>query len=219
MTLSEENYLKAVYHLEKHYKKGVPTNALAEEMQTKAPSATDMVKRLARKKLLNYEPYQGSTLTRSGELHALKVIRKHRLWEYFLVEKLAFSWDEVHEIAEQLEHIQSEKLTDRLDEFLGSPTVDPHGDPIPDKQGCFAPVKKTLLSNCQPGGEGVFAGVVDSSKQFLQYLDKQHIALGDCIKIVSKETFDDSFVIVVEGVEKTISRKIAVNMYLKLEKV
>lgn len=217
MTLSEENYLKAIFHLEKQHKEGVPTNALSEEMQTKASSVTDMVKRLAEKDLLFYKPYQGVRLTDAGRKHALKVIRKHRLWEYFLVEKLDFNWDEVHDIAEQLEHIKSEELTDKLDEFLGFPKVDPHGDPIPDREGNITSVfNKVLLIDCKPGTKGTFVGVGDSSKTFLQYLDKNKIALGDTIEIISREKFDGSFALKVNGNPVSVSRKTAVNMFLDM---
>lgn len=217
MTLSEENYLKAVFHLEDAYQEGVPTNALSEEMKTKASSATDMVKRLSDKGLLYYKPYRGALLTEKGNKHALKVIRKHRLWEYFLVEKLAFNWDEVHEVAEQLEHIKSEKLTDELDKFLGFPKVDPHGDLIPDKRGNFKAINKVILSSCQPGDKGRFVGVDDSSKAFLQYLDKQQISLDTVIEIIHREEFDDSFVIKVKGEKKTVSHKTAKNLFLHLD--
>lgn len=218
MTLSEENYLKAVFHLEKKkaYKKGVPTNALSDKMKTKASSVTDMVKRLSEKKMVYYKPYQGVTLTDKGKAHALKVIRKHRLWEYFLVEKLNFPWDEVHDLAEQLEHIKSEKLTDKLDEFLGHPKVDPHGDLIPDKDGAFAKIEKIVLSKCKPGDKGVLISVHDTSKLFLQYLDKHKIALNNTIEIIDREEFDDSFIIKVNGKPQTISEKIAMNLYLNL---
>lgn len=216
MTLSEENYLKAVYHLEKKHEKGVPTNALAKDMATKASSVTDMVKRLSEKKFLEHIPYQGAKLTKKGRLTALRVIRKHRLWEYFLVEKLDFPWDEVHEIAEQLEHIKSEKLTDKLEEFLGFPEVDPHGDLIPDKNGKFAKIEKTLVSDCKPGDKGIFVSVNDSSKTFLQYLDKQEIALGDTIKVLGKEDFDQSVELKINSKETTVSKKTANNLYVNL---
>lgn len=216
MTLSEENYLKAVFHLEKQYKDGVPTNALSEEMKTKASSATDMVKRLSEKGLLAYKPYQGVTLSKEGKVHALKVVRKHRLWEYFLVEKLDFSWDEVHDIAEQLEHIQSEKLTDKLEEFLDFPKADPHGDLIPDKNGNFATVEKVLLSECKPGNKGTFVGVRDSSKTFLQYLDKQKIALGDTVEVLSTEEFDQSVEVEINSKQTTVSKKTATNLFINL---
>ncbi len=215
-TLSEENYLKAIFHLEKEYTAGVPTNAVAEEMLTKASSSTDMIKRLSGKGFLQYVPYQGARLTSRGREYAINIIRKHRLWEYFLVEKLEFSWDEVHEIADQLEHIKSAKLTNRLDAYLGYPKVDPHGDVIPDQHGNFDVVDQVLLSECRPGDTGVFVGVEDSSKAFLQYLDTRQISRGDKIKMKSREEFDGSCVILVGGKEKHLSNKIADNMYLKL---
>lgn len=217
MTLSEENYLKAVFHLEKIHTEGVPTNALAEEMETKASSATDMVKRLSDKNLLHYKPYQGVLLTDEGKSHAVQVIRKHRLWEYFLAEKLGFTWDEVHEIAEQLEHIKSEKLTDRLDKFLEFPKVDPHGDAIPNKDGKFPKIKKTLLANCRPGNKGIFVGVKDSSPEFLQYLDKQKISIGHAVKVLDKEIYDHSFIVELNGKEKTLSEKTARNIFLNID--
>lgn len=216
MTFSEENYLKAIFHLEKQYAEGVPTNALAERMNTKASSATDMIKRLAEKDLLIYKPYQGVKLTKVGEKHALKVIRKHRLWEYFLVEKLNFNWDEVHEVAEQLEHIKSEKLTDKLDEFLNYPKTDPHGDLIPDKDGNFPVLEKMLLSKCEEGQRGKFVGVRDSSKDFLRYLDKQEISIGTFIEIIDREDFDQSVLAKIGQKKIRMSHKIASNLYIKL---
>ncbi len=217
MTLAEENYLKTIYHLEKQHKDGVPTNALSQKMSTQASSVTDMVKRLADKALLAYQPYQGVTLTKTGKKHALKVIRKHRLWEFFLVEKLHFSWDEVHELAEQLEHIQSEKLTNRLDAFLNFPKTDPHGDPIPDREGNFPTSDKVLLTNCAVGDCGDFVGVNDSSKAFLQHLDKQGIALGDPIEIIDKEDFDESMKIKIGTQQIHISEKTAANIFVNLK--
>lgn len=215
MTLAEENYLKAIYHLENQSLNGVSTNALAEEMQTKPSSATDMIKKLAEKNMIAYVPYQGVNLSEDGKAYAIKVVRKHRLWEVFLVEKLNFSWDEVHEVAEQLEHIKSEKLTDKLDEFLDFPKIDPHGDPIPDKHGNFAKISKMLLSECAMGDEGIFVGVKDSSAAFLQYLDKQQISLGITIKILHKEDFDQSLEIAINSNNLNISQKTATNMYIK----
>ncbi|MCF4100762.1 metal-dependent transcriptional regulator [Gillisia sp. M10.2A] len=216
ITFSEENYLKAIFHLEKLHVKGVPTNAVAESMDTKASSSTDMIKRLSEKKLCVYKKYQGVKLSALGRSHAVNVIRKHRLWECFLVEKLDFSWDEVHEIAEQLEHIESEKLIDKLDEFLGYPKTDPHGDPIPDEQGNFSKIDKVLLLECGVDESGVFVGVRDSSPAFLQYLDKNNISLGVKIKVLHKEEFDQSVQIEVEGNEVTVSSKTASNIFIKL---
>ncbi|WP_121667236.1 metal-dependent transcriptional regulator [Mesonia aquimarina] len=215
MTLSEENYLKAVYHLESTFPEGVPTNAIAEEMKTKPSSATDMIKRLAEKDLLAYKPYQGAKLNPTGRNHAIKVIRKHRLWESFLVEKLNFSWDEVHEIAEQLEHIKSDKLIRELDNFLGNPKTDPHGDPIPDEDGNIEIIQKRVLSELEKGDEGICVGVNDSSSAFLQYLDKNEISLGKKIEILEKEEFDNSLVIKVNGKSMSISNLAANNLYIK----
>ena len=218
MTLSEENYLKAVFHLEKTFGKGVPTNAVAEEMRTKPSSATDMIKRLAGKKLIVYKKYQGAKLSEAGKKHAIKVVRKHRLWESFLVEKLGFSWDEVHEIAEQLEHIKSEKLIRELDKFLGYPKTDPHGDPIPDEKGNIKAIEKMPLAKLEKGDKGVCIGVDDSSPVFLQYLDKNGIALGKEVKVVHREDFDGSMIIQMNKEEITISKLAAENLYIQKHK-
>lgn len=216
MTFSEENYLKTIYHLTSNSDAGVSTNAIAEMMETKASSVTDMLKKLAEKDFVNYKKYQGVTLTDNGKLEAKMIVRKHRLWEVFLVEKLDFSWDEVHEIAEQLEHIKSEKLINKLDNFLGNPTEDPHGDPIPDAQGRIIAIEKQLLSELAQNQKGICVGVKDTSSAFLKYLDKQEIALGSSIEFLSKESFDLSLKIKVDTKELTISNKIASNLYVKL---
>lgn len=215
MTFSEENYLKTIYHLTTILDSEVSTNAIAEKMETKASSVTDMLKKLADKNLVHYKKYQGVSLTKSGKLSAKMIVRKHRLWEVFLVEKLAFSWDEVHDIAEQLEHIKSEKLIAKLDDFLGNPTEDPHGDPIPNADGQIVSVEKQLLSELQVGQYGICVGVKDTSSEFLKYLDKQEIALGSKIEILSKEIFDLSLKIKVNITELTISNKIASNLFIK----
>ena len=217
MTLSEENYLKTIFHLITATKSDVSTNAIAEKMETKASSVTDMLKKLAEKELVHYKKYQGVTLTEKGNLSAKMIVRKHRLWEVFLVEKLQFNWDEVHEIAEELEHIKSETLINRLDAFLGNPTEDPHGDPIPDANGKITKIEKLLLSDFKVNEIGICVGVKDTSPQFLQYLDKQKIALGSQIKIISKEDFDQSTTIEIENKILVISNKVAVNLYLKKE--
>lgn len=214
MTFAEENYLKAIFHLENQSTNGVSTNALAEEMQTKASSATDMIKKLAEKDLLSYVPYQGVTLSKTGRASAIKVVRKHRLWEVFLLEKLNFSWDEVHDVAEQLEHIKSEKLTNKLDEFLEYPKVDPHGDPIPDREGNFEKVDKTSLADAQVGIPYVCVGVDDSSSNFLQYLDGNQISLGTIITILHRESFDNSVKIAFNKDELVVSENVAKNLFL-----
>lgn len=214
MTLSEENYIKAIYHLSKD-SKGVSTNAIAEAMDTKASSATDMIKKLAEKELVKYKKYQGVKLTETGRLTATSIIRKHRLWEVFLVEKLNFTWDEVHDVAEQLEHIKSDKLVDELDTFLGNPTIDPHGDPIPDRFGNFEAAKKVLLNTLQPGEQGICVGVKNSSKEFLQYLDKINIELGITIAVTEKEPFDGSVTASYNNQQNTLSALTAANLYVK----
>jgi DtxR family Mn-dependent transcriptional regulator len=216
MTFSEENYLKTIYHLTIISDSEISTNAIAEKMETKASSVTDMLKKLAEKDLVNYKKYQGVSLTEKGKLSAKMIVRKHRLWEVFLVEKLDFSWDEVHDIAEQLEHIKSEKLINKLDDFLGNPTEDPHGDPIPDVNGRIIKIEKQLLSELSENQIGICVGVKDTSSEFLKYLDKQGIALGSKIEIIAKESFDLSLKIKVDNKDLTISNKIASNLFVKL---
>ena len=216
MTFSEENYLKTIYHLTTISESEVSTNAIAEMMETKASSVTDMLKKLAEKDLVNYKKYQGVSLTEKGKLTAKMIVRKHRLWEVFLVDKLDFSWDEVHDIAEQLEHIKSEQLINRLDDFLGNPTEDPHGDPIPDANGQIIKTEKQLLSELSENQNGICVGVKDTSSEFLKYLDKQGISLGSKIEIVGKESFDLSLKIKLNDRELTISNKIASNLFVKV---
>ena len=212
---SEENYLKTIFHLSLHSEKGVSTNAIAKKMDSKASSVTDMVKKLADKGLLIYQKYQGVVLTEHGTSTATEIVRKHRLWEVFLVEKLNFQWDEVHDVAEQLEHIKSPKLIDEIDALLGFPKCDPHGDPIPDKEGNIFQPKKDLLASLEINESGICVGVNDSSTHFLQFLDKQEIALGNEITVLDKEEFDNSMVIRVDSKTTTISNKIANNLYIQ----
>ncbi len=213
MTFSEDNYLKTIFHLFNEQEEEVNTNAIADVMNTKASSVTDMLKKLADKKLINYVKYQGVTLTPLGRKKAISIVRKHRLWEVFLVEKLNFSWDEVHEIAEELEHIESEKLIERLDAFLGFPETDPHGDPIPNKEGVYEKTIKTLLSEFEENEKGICVAVKNTSKDFLLYLNKVSIALGDEITVLSKEKFDNSMNILVKGKEVTLSATVCRNIY------
>ncbi|WP_396181704.1 metal-dependent transcriptional regulator [Flavobacterium sp.] len=215
MTISEENYLKVIYHLSHLSPKGVNTNAIAAMIETKASSVTDMLKKLSEKDWINYQKYQGVSLTDKGKLNAKIIIRKHRLWEVFLVEKLGFAWDEVHEVAEELEHIKSEKLINQLDHFLNFPSFDPHGDPIPNAKGELPNINKQLLSEIEAGKTITCVGVKDSSVDFLQYLNKQHISLGTKIKIIDIEFFDRTFKIEVNNAVLVISDKIANNLYVK----
>jgi DtxR family Mn-dependent transcriptional regulator len=175
-----------------------------------------MLKKLADKELIVYKKYQGVLLTEKGKLSAKMIVRKHRLWEVFLVDKLQFSWDEVHDIAEQLEHIKSEKLINKLDDFLDNPTEDPHGDPIPDVNGKIIKIEKLLLSELKENQTGICVGVKDSSAEFLKYLDKNKIALGVSIKVNSIEEFDLSLNVNVNGNDLLITHKIAGNIFVKV---
>ena len=188
---TEENYIKAIYHLSIG-KETVATNAIAEAMDTTAASVTDMLRKLNDKQIIDYTKYKGVSLTKDGEIIATQLVRKHRLWEVFLNEKLGFAWDKVHDIAEQLEHIRSEELTERLDNFLGKPKFDPHGDPIPDAKGRIHSHNYKLLSEIKEGDDVVVMGVKDSSAKFLHYLDSQKIALGSKVRIEQKVDFDNS---------------------------
>lgn len=212
-SLTEENYLKAIYKLIEQNNEAISTNAIAEKMSTKAASVTDMLKKLSDKKLINYQKYQGVTLSSKGEKVALNVIRKHRLWEMFLLEKLDFKWDEVHDVAEQLEHINSEKLIAQIDKFLNYPKFDPHGDPIPDANGKIQQQKSKSLANYKKNDALIMTGVVDHSTAFLQYLDKSGLALGNEIKIKEVIEFDRSLQIIIN--KKTaifISNDVAKNI-------
>ena len=215
MTRSEENYIKTIFHLGRKGTQEVATNAIAELMETKPSSVTDMIKKLSEKDLVNYKRYQGVSLTTLGTKTALGIIRKHRLWEVFLVEKLDFSWDEVHDVAEQLEHIKSDKLIDSLDRLLAFPKFDPHGDPIPDKNGGFKERDRDLLSDVPINTVGVCVGVKDSSATFLKFLDKNGIALGNQIRVMEREEFDGSLNIEIDGRNMQISNVIASNLYIK----
>ncbi|MGB5942694.1 MAG: metal-dependent transcriptional regulator [Leeuwenhoekiella sp.] len=215
MTLSEENYLKSIYTLQKESPKGVSTTVLSQYLQSKPASTTEMIKKLHEKDWVAYQPYQGVTLNDTGENLALKVIRKHRLWETFLSEKLNFTWDEIHDVAEQLEHIHSEKLVRELDRFLGFPKHDPHGDPIPDESGKMPKMDKQRLSKLEAGEKGICIGVNDTSSSFLQFLDKQKINLGSEIEILSIENFDLSMTVIVDGQEMLLSKIATENIYVR----
>jgi len=212
---AEENYLKAIYALEEKLQKNISTNILANKTQTKASSVTDMLKKLAVKQLVIYKKHQGVKLTKTGKEVALKVVRKHRLWEYFLVNKLNYRWDEVHDIAEQLEHIKSETLIDRLEKFLKSPKFDPHGDPIPDKDGKIMLIKTVNLLDLKVGQKGILDNLKDSSDEFLKYLNKKNLALRDRIKVIDIEPFDNSIHIETKTHQLVISKKVAGNLNIK----
>ncbi|GAL86809.1 Mn-dependent transcriptional regulator [Sporocytophaga myxococcoides] len=215
LSYTEENYLKAIYHLSEDGKFDVSTNAISDALNTKPASVSDMLKKLSQKEVINYIKYQGVSLTPSGLKIALQIIRKHRLWEVFLVEKLNFNWDEVHEIAEQLEHIQSNLLIERLDEFLGFPPFDPHGDPIPNGRGEMKAKKHTPLSETDLHNQGKVIGLKETSPLFLQYLDKAGIYIGAKIKVMDKIEFDGSLEILIDN-KKTIlvSNEVAKNILI-----
>ena len=216
---TEENYIKVIYTLAKKTGRGASTNEIAEKLNTKASSVTDMLKKLSEKKIVNYKKYQGTTLTKTGETLALNIIRKHRLWEVFLVDKLNFKWDEVHELAEQLEHIQSKELTKRLDDFLGNPKYDPHGDPIPDIHGKMSQYEqKKYLSELSAKSSGIIIGVVDSSPELLRYLEHQKLTLGTSLEVLEVFEYDRSM-LVKAGKEKelTLSHQICKNIWVKYD--
>lgn len=213
---TEENYLKAIYHLHHEKNASVSTNSISESLQTRAASVTDMLKKLAEKGLINYAKYQGVTLTEPGKQKAIEIIRKHRLWEVFLVEKLNFKWDEVHDLAEELEHINSEILINKLDEYLDFPKNDPHGDPIPDKNGILKSQEVLPIHKLHIGDEGIISGVKEHSKAFLQYLEKTGLTLGETIKILDKVDFDGSIIINIHEKEQNISREVAKNLLIAL---
>ncbi len=191
-TFTEENYLKAIFKLSNESETVVSTNALASKLGTSAASVSDMLRKLSDKKLISYKKYQGVTLTTKGTSVAVQIVRRHRLWEMFLVEKLNFKWDEVHDIAEELEHIKSEKLIAHLDEFLGFPEADPHGDPIPDQNGKFGKLKTKQLTSADQGSKVKMCGVIDHTPSFLQYLDSLGIAIGDTIQVQEISDYDNS---------------------------
>ncbi len=217
-SFTEENYLKAIYHLSAENSQQVNTNQIASVLNTKPASVTDMVKKLSGKNLIYYQRYQGVVLTEEGKTIALKIIRKHRLWEYFLVEKLAFGWDEVHEMAEQLEHIQSAKLINRLDEFLGFPANDPHGDPIPDQNGQTKSCLAKPVAALAFGDTGTISGVKEHSTLFLQYLEKMGLRIGKKICVEEIIAFDETVVISIENGQKiNISKEAAKNILIQHE--
>ena len=215
LSQTEENYIKAIYSIGLHTGKSVSTNNISQELETKASSVTDMIQKLSDKKLVAYKKYKGSNLTSKGKNIAIKIVRKHRLWEVFLVNKLDYKWDEVHDLAEQLEHIKSNSLIDKLENFLEFPAHDPHGDPIPDKNGNITHHKDNMLSSIPIGKLCTVIGVKDSSKAFLNYLDNSNIKLGSTLKVISKEEFDNSIIIEMNKTSISISNQISKNLFVK----
>lgn len=215
-SFTEENYLKTIYHLSSTQNGNVQTNSIAERMQTKAASVTDMIKKLADKELVSYKKYQGVQLTETGRAAAVNIVRKHRLWEVFLVEKLNFKWDEVHDIAEELEHINSSALIERLDEFLAFPKNDPHGDPIPDKNGKFDSITFVKLTKLKKGERGMIIGVSDHSSPFLKHLEKSGLTLGKQLEILDVIEFDGSVELAIQSKKINVSREVAKHILIKI---
>ena len=212
---SEENYLKTIYHLQTR-DDNVSTNELAEKLNARPASITDMMKKLKNRRLVNYQRYQGFRLTPEGKKIALGIIRRHRLWEYFLSEKLKFSWDEVHEVAEQLEHVSSKKLIDKLDEFLEFPKFDPHGDPIPDTNGKMEAGRQVCLTELPVNKTARISHITDQSASLLEHLQQQHITIGASVIVKKKFSFDDSLEIKLDSKHVlTVSDQLAKNIYVK----
>ena len=211
---SEENYLKTIFHLQTK-EDNVSTNELAEKLQAKPASITDMMKKLKTRKLVNYQPYQGFRLTPEGKKVALSIIRRHRLWEYFLAEKLKFNWDEVHEIAEQMEHVSSKKLIDKLDEYLGYPKFDPHGDPIPDTNGKMETGKQVNLSELAVDKPAKVCFIANQTELLMEHLDQKKINIGASIVVQRKFSYDDSLEIKLDNKLLTISGQLAKTIFVK----
>jgi DtxR family Mn-dependent transcriptional regulator len=217
ISFTEENYLKVIHRLSEATSEDISTNAVAELMQTKAASVTDMLRKLADKGWVNYQKYQGVRLSPAGEKIALSIVRKHRLWEVFLVDKMGFNWDEVHEIAEQLEHIESDELVQKLDAYLGFPKTDPHGDPIPNKEGILPELAYLHLSEIKAGKNCKLMGVAQDSAVFLQLLTKLNLSLGAKLAIMEINEFDRSFFVSINDAEPIfISHEVAKNILVKI---
>jgi DtxR family transcriptional regulator, Mn-dependent transcriptional regulator len=213
---SEENYIKAIFHLQKNGT--VTTNELSAELKTRPASVTDMMKKLKTKKLVHYKAYRGFRLTAEGSRVALLIIRRHRLWEFFLAEKLKFNWDEVHEVAEDLEHVSSKKLIDKLDEFLDFPRFDPHGDPIPDSNGKIENTRQVCLTDVPINKPTIVGHVSDQSSEMLELLGHKKIGIGTKLEVKKKFSFDQSMEIKVKQQAPTqISWDLAKNIFVKYE--
>ena len=214
-TFAEENYLKAILSLSLQGEELVSTNSIASEMTTSAASVSDMLKKLQEKKLIIYKKYKGVALNKQGKSIAVNILRKHRLWETFLVRKLDFNWDEVHDVAEQLEHIKSEELIDKLDSFLNYPKFDPHGEVIPTKEGSIPQTDRVLLSEIEENTNGIVLGVTLDETSFLQYLNKLEIEIGTEIQIFDRIDFDKSVNISINNKKQNISNELAKHLLIK----
>ena len=215
LSSTEENYLKAIFKLSEKNEQNITTTAIAQEINTSPASVTDMLRKLSEKNLVNYEKYKGVQLTRKGKEAAVMLIRSHRLWEVFLLEKLNFSWDQVHDVAEQLEHVRSPMLIGRLEKFLGFPKYDPHGDPIPDAQGQINYYDQVNLVELKAGEKGRVIGVVEQSADFLQYLDKINLSLNSTVEVLELNDYDHSRLIRIGEKEVFASEKVCGNLMVE----
>jgi len=215
LSYTEENYLKAILKLSGSPDGTVTTNAIASLLDTTAASVTDMLKKLSDKELINYQRYKGALLTEEGQRVATSLVRKHRLWEVFLVQSLGMTWDEVHEIAEELEHIQSDRLINSLDAFLGHPKFDPHGDPIPNAQGKYTLRAQMPLTELKPGYAGVVIGVREDETSFLKHLTEKGLTIGKSITVISNDDYDHTLRISLDDLELNLSGNVARNIMIK----
>ena len=216
LSTAEEKYLKAILILSGGPDRNVSTNAIASRLQTAAASVTDMLKKLSTKELIKYERYKGASLTPEGLRIATFQIRKNRLWEVFLVRTLGMSWDEIHEIAEELEHVSSDRLTELLDTFLGNPKYDPHGDPIPNTNGKYTLRAQISLSELQTGQDGLVVGVKDDEPSFLRHLSEKNLTPGVAFKVLSNDAYDQTMRLIVDGKDINLSGLAARNILVKL---
>lgn len=213
---TEENYLKSLFNLANDNNE-VNISELATQMQVSMPTVNSMVKTLQKNGWLIYEKYKPVTLTPKGKKEAALIIRKHRLTEMFLVNKMGFGWEEVHEIAEQVEHIHAPKFFERMDEMMGFPTIDPHGSPIPDKQGRIQEINYLTLSKCKAGQTIILAALTNSSIEFLEFLNGRNLSLGTELKILSKEAYDQSIVVTyLDHTSETLSEKVCEKLLVKV---
>ena len=217
LSKSEENYLKSIFNLSEFGNKQVATNSISKVLNIEPASVTDMIKKLSKKKLIYHEKYKGSTISKSGIKIALQIIRRHRLWEVFLYDKLNFKWDKIHDIAEELEHVSSEELIDNLDKFLKYPQIDPHGDPIPNKLGEMNFVDKISISDLNVNENGIVSRIINEDEEFFNLLKKLKIEIGTEVKIIDKIEYDESIEILINKKTVIISKDIANN--IKITKI
>ena len=217
LSKSEENYLKSIFNLSEFGNKQVTTNSISKILNIEPASVTDMIKKLSKKNLIYHEKYKGSTISKSGIKIALQIIRRHRLWEVFLYDKLNFKWDKIHDIAEELEHVSSEELIDNLDKFLKYPKIDPHGDPIPNKLGEMNFVDKISISDLNVNENGIVSRIINEDEEFFNLLKKLKIEIGTEVKIIDKIEYDESIEILINKKTVIISKDIANN--IKITKI